>query len=123
MAEESLDPRAGVAKAIFSSIALVAVVYVFISYATVVGLNDNAAALTGASVPMVDAAQKVASFLAFLAYIAGFTSVVSSLISAANSQARIIFNSGREGLLSSVTGRVTARNHTPWVAFVIFLGL
>jgi amino acid transporter len=65
----------------------------------------------------------VASFLAFLAYLAGFTSIVSSLISAANSQARIIFSSGREGLLPSVTGRVTARSHTPWVAFVIYLGL
>ena len=51
----------------------------------------------------------VASFLVFLAYLAGFTSIGSSLISAANSQARIIFNSGREGLLPSVAGRVTAR--------------
>ncbi len=52
---------------------------------------------------MVDAARGVASFLVFLAYLAGFTSSCSSLISAANSQARIIFNSGREGLLPSVT--------------------
>jgi amino acid transporter len=74
-------------------------------------------------VPMVDAAQGVASFLAFLAYIAGFTSICSSLISATNSQARIIFNSGREGLLPAVTGRVTAKSHTPWVAFLVYLGL
>ena len=72
---------------------------------------------------MVDAAQGVSGFLAFLAYIAGFTSICSSLIAATNSQARIIFNSGREGLLPSVTGRVTTRSHTPWVAFVVFLGL
>src|SRR5947209_13997439 len=90
MAEESRDPRAGVAKAVFSSIALVAVLYVFLSYATVIGFNNNAARLTAADVPMVDAAKGVASFLAFLAYLAGFTSIVSSLISAANSQARII---------------------------------
>ena len=42
MAEESRDPRAGVAKAVFSSVALVAVLYVFLSYATVVGFNNNA---------------------------------------------------------------------------------
>jgi amino acid transporter len=42
MAEESKDPRAGVAKAVFSSIALVAVLYVFLSNATVVGFNANA---------------------------------------------------------------------------------
>lgn len=123
MAEESKDPRAGVAKAVFSSIALVAVLYVFLSYATVVGFNDNATKLTAASVPMVDAARGVASFLAFLAYLAGFTSIVSSLISATNSQARIIFSSGREGLLPRVTGKVTARTQTPWVAFIVYLGL
>jgi amino acid transporter len=123
MAEESRDPRAGVAKAVFASITLVGALYVFLSYATVVGFNNDAAKLTAASVPMVDAAAGVASFLAFLAYLAGFTSIVSSLISAANSQARIIFSSGREGLLPSVTGRVTARTHTPWVAFLVYLGL
>lgn len=123
MAEESQDPRAGVPRAIFASLTLITVMYLFLSYSTVVGYNNNATALTGASVPMVQAAHGVASFLGFLAYIAGFTSICSSLISAANSQARIIFSSGREGLLPSVTGRVTARSQTPWVAFVVFLGL
>jgi amino acid transporter len=123
MAEETQNPRTAVPKAIFTSVALIVVLYVFLSYATVVGFNNNADKLTAAGVPMVDAAQGVASFLAFLAYIAGFTSIVSSLISATNSQARIIFNSGREGLLPSVTGRVTARTQTPWVAFLVFLGL
>src|SRR6185437_4747377 len=36
-------------------------------------------------------------------------------------QARLIFNSGREGLLPAVTGRVSAKHRTPVVAFVIFL--
>ncbi|MGI8505920.1 MAG: hypothetical protein ACR2MK_03785 [Solirubrobacteraceae bacterium] len=65
----------------------------------------------------------MASFLAFLAYMAGFTSICSSLISATNSQARIIFSSGREGLLPAVTGRLTERGRTPWVAFLVYLGL
>jgi amino acid transporter len=123
MAEETRDPRTAVPKAIFSAVALITVLYVFLSYSTVVGFDNNPDKLTAASVPMVDAAQGVASFLAFLAYIAGFTSIFGTLISATNSQARIIFNSGREGLLPSVTGRVTARTQTPWVAFLVFLGL
>jgi amino acid transporter len=112
-----------VPKAIFTSVALIMVLYVFLSYSTVVGFDNNPDKLTAAAVPMVAAAQGVASFLAFLAYIAGFTSIFGTLISATNSQARIIFNSGREGLLPSVTGRVTARTQTPWVAFLVFLGL
>jgi amino acid transporter len=123
MAEESVDPRRTIPRAVFASIGLIAVVYIFLSYATVVGFNDNGAKLTAASVPFLNAADGIASFLGFLAYIAGFTSIVSSLIAATNSQARIIFSAGREGLLPSVTARVTARGRTPWVAFAIFLGI
>ena len=60
---------------------------------------DNAAALTNAHIPFITAAGTVASGLVFIAYIAGFTSICSCLISTTNSQARIIFNSEREGLL------------------------
>jgi amino acid transporter len=123
MAEESHDPRSGVARAVFSSVLLVGVLYVFLAYATVVGFNDKGGALTAASVPFITAAGGVASFLLFLAYMAGFTSICSSLISATNSQARIIFSSGREGLLPSVTARLTEKGKTPWVAFMVFLGL
>jgi len=123
MAEETADPRASVGRAIFASVALVAVVYVFLAYATVVGFNDKAGALTGANIPFLTAAGGVGSFLLFLADIAGFTSILSSLISATNSQARILFSSGREGLLPSVTARLTERGKTPWVAFLVFLGL
>jgi amino acid transporter len=123
LAEEHHDPRKGVTRAVFSSILVVGVLYVFLSYATVVGFNDNAAALTNAQIPFITAAGTVASGLVFIAYIAGFTSICSCLISATNSQARIIFNSGREGLLPSVTARLTERGKTPWVAFSVYLAL
>src|ERR1700744_328007 len=105
LAEEHRDPRRGVTRAVFSSIAVVGALYVFLSYATVVGFNYNAAALTAASVPFLTVAGGVASGLMFVAYLAGFTSICSCLIAATNSQARIIFNSGREGLLPPVRSR------------------
>ncbi len=123
LAEEHRDPRRGVTRAVFSSVAVVGAVYVFLSYATVVGFDDNAKALTAASVPFITAAGGVASGLMFIAYIAGFTSICSCLISATNSQARIIFNSGREGLLPSVLARLTPKRRTPWVAFSVYLAL
>jgi amino acid transporter len=89
----------------------------------VVGFNDNGKALTAASIPFITAAGGVASGLIFVAYLAGFLSICSCLISATNSQARIIFNSGREGLLPSAMSRLTARRHTPWVAFSVYLAL
>ena len=123
LAEEHHDPRAGVARAVFSSILVVGVLYVFLSYATVVGFDQNVTALTNAQIPFITAAGTIGSGLVFIAYIAGFTSTCSCLISATNSQARIIFNSGREGLLPSVTARLTARRRTPWVAFTVYLTL
>jgi amino acid transporter len=123
LAEEHPDPRRGVTRAVFSSIAVVGAVYVFLSYATVVGFDDNAKSLTAASVPFISAAGGVASALMFVAYLAGFTSICSCLISATNSQARIIFNSGREGLLPAVLARLTPVRRTPWVAFSVYLAL
>lgn len=123
LAEEHRDPRRGVTRAVFSSIAVVGALYVFLSYATVVGFNNNAAALTSASVPFLTAAGGVSSGLLFVAYLAGFTSICSCLIAATNSQARIIFNSGREGLLPPVVARLTRTRRTPWVAFLVYLVL
>jgi amino acid transporter len=121
LAEEHHDPRRGVTRAVFSSVAVVGAVYVFLSYATVVGFNDSGKSLAAASVPFITAAGGVASALMFVAYLAGFASICSCLISATNSQARIIFNSGREGLLPSVFARLTEHRRTPWVAFSFYL--
>lgn len=59
----------------------------------------------------------------FVAHLAGFTSICSCLISATNSHARTIFNSGREGFLPSVVARLTARRRTPWVALSVYLAI
>jgi amino acid transporter len=123
LAEESRDPRAGVGRAVFISLTIMAATYVFLSYATVVAFNENVKPLTSSTVPFVDAATSVLGFAAFLAYLAGFTSIFGTLIAATNSQARIIFSSGREGLLPSWVAQVTERQRTPWAAFVVFLGV
>jgi len=122
LAEETSNPRRSVPRAIYLSIALMTVSYVLFAYVTVVGYHYNGAKLGAETgVPFVIVAQGVLGTAAFLAYLAGFTSIFGSLISATNSQARLIFNSGREGLLPAVTGRLTARHRTPWVAFLVFL--
>jgi amino acid transporter len=123
LAEEHHDPRRGVTRAVFGSILVVGLLYTFLTYATVVGFNDNGAALGKAQIPFITAAGSVAAALELIAYLAGFASICSCLIAAANSQARILFNSGREGLLPSVTARLTEHRRTPWVAFSLYLAL
>lgn len=84
LAEEHHDPRRGVTRAVFSSILAVGALYVFLSYATVVGFDNNASALTAAEIPFITAAGGVASGLMFIAYLAGFASTCSCLIAATN---------------------------------------
>jgi amino acid transporter len=122
LAEETANPRRAVPRAIFLAIGAMTLSYVLFAYVTVVGFNYNATKLaSSAGVPFVVVAGATLGFVAFLAYLAGFTSIMGSLIAATNSQARLIFNSGREGLLPAVTGRVTRKHRTPLIAFVIFL--
>jgi amino acid transporter len=122
LAEETDNPRLNVPKAIYISIILMAVSYLLFSYATVVSFNYNVAALTSPNVlvPFITAAQKVSGILALLAYIAGFTSTIGVLIAGSNSQARLIFNAAREGLLPAFLARLHPKWRTPWVSFLAF---
>jgi amino acid transporter len=123
LAEECEDPRVGIGRAILWSILLLGGAYILFAYTTVISFSENIGLLGKQTVPFVTAAHTVSSVLAFLAYIAGFTSIFGTLISAANSQARIIFNSGREGLLPSWVARVTPQSRTPYAAFIVYLGI
>lgn len=120
LAEETDNPRKNVPKAIFISIVLMALSYLLFSYATVVSFNYNVTTLAAAEVPFITAAQKVSGVLALFAYIAGFTSTIGVLIAGSNSQARLIFNAAREGLLPAGLARLHSKRRTPWVSFLAF---
>ncbi|KAA2267105.1 APC family permease [Solihabitans fulvus] len=120
LAEETADPRRSIPRAIFASVALMAVTYLVISYTSIVGFDDSTSAIAKADIPFVDLAKSVGGALGVLAIAAGFTSTVSVLIAAANSQTRLLFNAGRERLLPAALGRVTRRSQTPLVAYLVF---
>jgi amino acid transporter len=103
------------------SIALMGVTYLLLAYATVSGFNYNGAKLSGAAIPFITVAQGVLAGFAVLAYIAGLTSTLGVLISAVNSQCRLIFNAGREGLLPSWLGKVHPTRRTPVNAIFAFV--
>jgi amino acid transporter len=123
LAEETANPRRNVPRAIYASILLIGLCYVFFMYATVVGFDGNTTKLSSAQVPFITVAQNISGILAFLAYIAGFTSIMSSMIAGSNSQSRLIFNAAREGLLPSWMARIHSKNRTPWVSFLFFMGI
>jgi amino acid transporter len=123
LAEETGNPRRNVPRAVFLSIAMMVVGYILFAYATVSGFGNNGARLAAAPIPFISVAHNVLASFAFFAYLAGLTSTLGVLISAVNSQARLIFNAGREGLLPSWLGRVHPNRRTPMNAIYAFVAI
>jgi amino acid transporter len=123
LAEETGNPRRNVPRAVFLSTALMVISYVIFSYATVTGFGYNGAKLGASPIPFITVAQGILASFAFFAYLAGLTSTLGVLISAINSQARLIFNAGREGLLPAWIGKVHPVRRTPVNALFTFTGI
>ncbi|MEU1511526.1 APC family permease [Streptomyces sp. NPDC005811] len=120
LAEETENPRRNVGRAVLSSVAIMTVSYILFSYATVTGFGYDTAALGDSPLPFIDVAHHTLGALAVLAYVGGLTSTLGVLIAGINSQARLIFNAGREGLLPSFFGYVHPTRRTPNNAIVTF---
>jgi amino acid transporter len=97
--------------------------YLLLSYATVSSFGYSASKVGASTIPFLTMAHSVAAFLAVCGYFAGMTSTLGVLISAANSQSRLIFNAGREGLLPSWLGRVHPTKRTPMNAIYAFVAI
>jgi len=123
LAEETDNPRRNVPRAVFTSIAIMGTSYVLFAYATVSGFGYNVDKLGAAEVPFIAVAQNTLGVLAFLAYLAGLTSTLGALIAGTNSQARLIFNAGRERLLPAWIGKVHPTRRTPINAIYTFVGV
>ncbi|KUN29463.1 amino acid permease [Streptomyces antibioticus] len=120
LAEETQDPRRNVGRAVFLSVAIMTVSYILFSYATVTAFDNDMARLGEARIPFIEVAHDTLGALAFVAYVGGLTSTLGVLISGINSQARLVFNAGREGLLPSFFGYVHPIRRTPNNAIVTF---
>jgi amino acid transporter len=121
LAEETENPRRDVPRALISCTLAIGIFYMFLAYATAVGFKMDAHALGASPVPFIDGLKASAPKLLVVAYIAGVTSILGSIIGGLNSQARILFNSGREGLLPKFFGKVHPRHQTPHCALWVFL--
>jgi amino acid transporter len=108
---------------VFVSIALMAATYLLLAYSTVSAFHYNITALTSAGIPFINVAHSVGTWLTFVAYLAGLTSTLGVLIAAVNSQCRLIFNAGREGLLPRWIGYVHPVRRTPVNAIITFVAV
>ncbi|MGH3269353.1 MAG: APC family permease [Trebonia sp.] len=123
LAEETANPRRNVPRAVYMSVALMLVGYVLYAYATATGFKYNVTLLNSVAIPFIAVSHNIAAWLAVFAWIAGLTSTLGVLISAVNSQARLIFNAGREGLLPRWLGKVHPTRRTPVNAIFAFIAI
>ena len=121
LAEETIDPRRNVPRALVTGTLAIGALYLLLAYATEIAFHGDAAAIGRSQLPFVDAIRVSAAGLLIIAYLAGLTSIFSALIGLTNSQARILFSSSREGLLPVVFGKIHPRHRTPHVAMWSFI--
>jgi amino acid transporter len=121
LAEETENPRRNIPRALMAGTLAIGVFYIFLAYTTAVGFKMDAHALGASRIPFIDGLKSSAPGLVIVAYLAGVTSILGSLIGLVNSQARILFNSGREGLMPAFLGKIHPQHQTPHSAMWVFL--
>ncbi len=119
LAEESRTPARTIPRALYISVAIAAALFVFFAYATVTGFNYDISSIGRSSVPFLTVADHYLGTAAVLAWLAGIVSVLATLVSAANSQARMLFDGGRTGLLPARLGHLRPRSETPVNALLV----
>ena len=118
LAEECRAPTRTVPRALFISIAIGAALFVFFAYATVTGFHYDVSSIGRSSVPFLTVADTYLGGAAVVAWIAGIVSVLATLVAGCNSQARMLYDGGRSGLLPSWLGRIRRGVDTPVNALI-----
>lgn len=121
LAEETENPRRNIPRALVAGTLAIGIVYVFLAYATEIAFHNNAKAISSATIPFIDALKVSAPSVLIIAYLAGITSIFSCLLGLTNSQARILFSAGREGMLPTVFGKIHPQHRTPHVAMWVYI--
>src|SRR5512144_875810 len=123
LGEETTNPYRSIPIAILGKVVLAGIIYVFVSYAQVMGYGlDQMRALGNAAAPLNDLSIKYVSMnFATAMDIAAALSAFSCLIGSLSAAARLLFALGRAGLAPAI-GEVHAIHGKPGVA-VIFCSI
>lgn len=121
LAEETRDPIHAVPRALLISISMAAALFVLFAYATIVGFHYEVASIGRSSIPFLSVADRVLGPMAAFAWVAGILSVLATFVAGTTSQARMIFDGGREGFLPRRLGRTHRVHGTPVAALALIV--
>jgi amino acid transporter len=113
LAEETRNPRRTIPRALYVGLAFSAGLFVLFSYTTISGFHYDTASIGRASVPFLEMSDHYLGDAAILAWLVGILSVLTTLVAAVNSQARVLFHGGRSRLLPSWLGKSRPPGETP----------
>jgi amino acid transporter len=122
LAEETRDPKRSVPRALYMAVAIGTALFVFFAYTTITGFNYDVCSIGRSSIPFLTVADHYLGGAAILAWIGGTVSVLATLIAGVNSQARMLFDGGRTGLLPARLGHVRPPGDTPVNALLLMAG-
>jgi amino acid transporter len=123
LAEETRDPVRAVPRSLALSVGLATVLFVLFAYSTVVGFHEDVHSIGRSSVPFLTVADEVLGPWSALAWIAGVVSVLATLVAGTTSQARMVYDGGREGFLPRWLGRLHPRYDTPIGSLSAIIGV
>jgi amino acid transporter len=131
LAEELKYPHRNIPIAIFSSIAVIAIVFVVSSWGAVVGFVAWLGPTKGINLlgnpsevnPFLDMTNHFMPWLDWLVGLIGITSALGCYLAAVNALARIVFNGAREKLLPSLFVRVSSKAKTPYMTIFLVTAL
>jgi amino acid transporter len=118
LAEETREPRHTIPRALYLALAFTMTLFILFAYTTITGFHYDTSSLGRASLPFLEMADHYLGGAAILAWLAGIASVNCTLIAAVNSQARVIFDGGRSGLLPARLGKSRPPGETPVNALI-----
>jgi amino acid transporter len=124
LARETRDPRRLLPRAIFGSIILVGVFYVFAAYAGIVGWGvDQAKDLATAANPYYEMAKRVWGLGWIFVFIAIINSVLAISIAASNAVTRVWYGMGSVGVLPKDLAKIQPKYRTPSNAVHLQIGV
>jgi amino acid transporter len=125
LAEETRDPRSAVPRALALSVGLATLLFLLFAYSTIVGLHYDVGAIRRSSIPFLTVADEALGPAAFLAWMVGILSILATFLAGTSSQARMLYDGGREGFLPRPLAKIHPRFATPVnaLATIVLAGL
>jgi APA family basic amino acid/polyamine antiporter len=114
---EIRDPTRTIPRAVLLALSGVALLYIAVQ---VVAQGILGPSLAHSSVPLADAMGTISPTLRVLLLMGAALSMFGWLTSDLVGSPRILFAFGRDGLLFRILGRLSERNHAPYVAIIVY---